>query len=58
MKAALEAGADGAGHSLLAFPVALAAGLWWWAWGMPARDASHSEPGDEFRRMSDERDFS
>jgi hypothetical protein len=36
LKAATEAGLDGAGWSLWALPAALVAATWWWIIGLPA----------------------
>jgi hypothetical protein len=56
MAAALEAGADGAGHSLWAFPVGIVVGTWWWIRGLPD-DSLPTDPADDLRRMSNERSF-
>jgi len=48
-------GAIGASHALVSLPVAIVAGCWWWAIGLPS--GSPPNPGEDFRRLSDARDI-
>jgi hypothetical protein len=62
MKAAGEACLEGSTEAtfagaaaLLALPLAFALACWWWVRGLPETSEPSADPGDDFRRMSDER---